>query len=272
MKITIGIAVYNRLNLIRKMCLSLKNSFDLETCSIRVYDDCSTEFDVNVLKKEFPFITEYRRREKNLGADHNMRQMYLDFLETDDDVLVVCDSDMIFSVDWIAKIRELLPFTDGVLSCYNSALHLAFESIAINGEKLVIKETLGSTGTVFTREIVERIISNVRPSYKYDWDWCNYLLSSGIRLLVTQCSYIQHIGIVGENCDANQIVDFGLHFYPKDDDTLRLNVSLFEHLVQAKQEAVEQKNRYYYFNFRLPKYKILQWIIEPLSLFRKKLG
>ena len=269
MKITIGITVYNRLNYIRKMCLSLKNSVDLEKCSIRIYDDCSAEFDAEILKKEFPFITEYKRRENNLGSDNNMRQMYFDFLESGDDVLVNCDSDMIFRKDWIARIFELLPLTDGVLSLYNSSSHIPIEHFKIGSENILRKESIGAAGSTFRREIVRSIVANVTPSFKYDWDWSRFLDSRRIRLLTTENSYIQHIGVIGENCDSNDIVDYGLNFFPLDEDTLKLNVEFFQQLLMAKQAAVEQKNRYYYFKFKTKKYKILQCVIEPLSLYRR---
>ena len=271
MKITIGITLFNRLDYVKKMCLSLQHSIGLEQCSIRIYDDCSDEFSVDEIKKEFPFVSEFKRRDHNLGSDFNIQQMYRDFLETGDDVLVNCDSDMIFHSEWINKIRELLPFTDGVLSCYNSALHTPVEHLAINNEKVVRKDSIGSAGTVFSRDIVQSIVYNIKPSYKYDWDWSRYLSTRGIRLFVTERSYIQHIGIVGQNCDAAQIIDYGLNFFPSNEDTLMLNVAFFEQVVRATQEAAEQKNHYYYFKYQLPKYKILQWIIEPLSLLKKRL-
>lgn len=255
---------------IKKMCLSINKSIGLKQCFIRIYDDCSSEFNANTIINEFPFVTEYKRRDHNLGADLNMHQMYLDFLETGDDVLVNCDSDMIFRADWIDKLLELLPLTDGVLSLYNSALHLSSERLEIGREKLVRKESLGAAGTVFTREIVQSIVKNVKPSFKFDWDWSNYLTSKGISLMVTEDSYIQHIGIHGENCDACIIIDYGLHFYPLDEDTLKLNVAFFEQLVAANKSAIEQNNRYYYFKFHTKKYKILQCIIEPLSLLKRK--
>ncbi|KAB0664865.1 glycosyltransferase family 2 protein [Oryzomonas japonica] len=270
MKITIGITVFNRLDYIRKMCLSLRHSIGLEQCSIRIYDDCSDAFGVDEIKKEFPFVTEFRRRRRNLGSDLNIQQMYLDFLETGDDVLINCDSDMIFHGEWLTKIRELLPFTDGVLSCYNSTLHIPVEDFVIENEKMVRKDSIGSAGTVFTRDIVQCIVNNVKPSYKYDWDWSRYLSSKGVRLFVTERSYIQHIGIVGQNCDASRIIDYGLNFFPSNEDTLMLNVAFFEQVIRAMQEAVEQKNHYYYFKYQVPKYKILQWIIEPLSLLKKR--
>ena len=67
-------------------------------------------------------------------------------------------------------------------------------------------------------------------------------------------------------------VDYGLNFFPQDEDTLRLNIAFFEQMVVAYQSAVEMKNRYYFFKFKTPKYKILQWIIEPLSLLKRKLS
>lgn len=271
LKITIGVTVYNRFDYVKKMCISLKHSVGLEQCSIRIYDDCSYEFGIEELKNEFPFISEFVRRPYNLGSDLNIQRMYRDFLETGDDVLVNCDSDMIFHEEWINKIRDLLPYTDGVLSGYNSIQHLPVEYLIINNEPMVRKDTIGSAGTVFTRDVVQRIVNNVKPSYKYDWDWSKYLATIGVRLLVTERTYIQHIGLVGQNCDAAQIIDYGLKFFPSNQDTLRLNIAFFEHAIQANLDAVEQKNKYYYFKFRFPKYKILQWVIEPLIVLKNKI-
>lgn len=271
LKITIGITTFNRIDYVKKMCLSLRHTIGLESCSIRIYDDCSDEYSLDEIVKEFPFVTEYKRREHNLGSDFNIHQMYRDFLETGDEILVNCDSDMIFHSEWINKIKELLPCSDGVISFYNSALHVPAEHLVINNVNMVRKNTIGSAGTVFTRHIVQCIIDNVKASFKYDWDWCRFLSVRGIRLLVTEQSYIQHIGIVGQNCDAVQIIDYGLNFYPTDEDTLKLNVAFFEQVVMAMRESTEQKNHYYYFKYQVPKYKVLQWIIEPLSLLKKKL-
>lgn len=253
------------------MCLSLKHSIELDQCAIRVYDDCSCEFHEDELKKEFPFISEFIKRPYNLGSDLNIQKMYQDFLETGDDVLVNCDSDMIFHEGWINKVRELLPYTDGVLSFYNSSQHPPAEYLTINNERMVRKDTIGSAGTVFTRNIVQQIVNNVRASHKYDWDWSKYLSTTGVRLLVTENTYIQHIGIVGQNCDAAQIIDYGLNFFPSNEDTLRLNTAFFEQAVLASLDAVEQKNRYYYFKLRVPKYMILEWIIEPLSALKSSI-
>lgn len=270
-RITVGITLFNRLDYVKKMCRSLRHSVGLDNCSIRLYDDCSAEFTEEEVKKEFLFVSEYRRRDRNLGSDANIRQMYVDFLETGDDVLVNCDSDMIFREDWIEKLRELLPATDGVLTLYNSVLHTPLEYLTVGNEKLVQKETVGSAGTVFTRDIVQKIVTNVKRSYKYDWDWSRYLSTIGVRLLATDCSYLQHIGIVGQNCDAERIIDYGRNFFPTNDDTLQLNVSFFEQVVAASQAATEQKNRYYYFNYRVPKYRLLQVVIEPISLLKNRL-
>jgi hypothetical protein len=269
LKITIGITTFNRLAYVKMMSLSLRYSDGLEQCSIRVYDDFSDEFGMEELKGCFPFVTELTRRSRNLGSDFNIMQMYHDFLATGDDVLINCDSDMIFRGDWITKIRELLPLTDGVLNCYNSALHHSVERLSINTEPMVRKDAYGSAGTAFTRDVVQRIVSDVKPSRRYDWDWSQYLTKSGVRLLATENSYIQHIGIIGYNCDGARSIDYGLNFYPSNDDTMRLNVSFMEQLIQAKQKVVEQQDQSYY--FQVPKYKVLQWVIEPLSAIKKRL-
>lgn len=101
MKICIGITSYNRIGILKKMKNSLCASEGLEYCNIRIYDDCSNEYDSKYLKKIFPNVTEIIRRKRNIGACRNMRQMYVDFLKTKDELLIAADSDLIFNPEWV---------------------------------------------------------------------------------------------------------------------------------------------------------------------------
>lgn len=214
MKITIGITTHSRPEYLEKMRRSLYASNKLNSCNIRVYDDCSPIWDVDFLTKQFPSAKEIIRREKNLGPSRNMRQMYLDFLNTNDDLLFAADSDLIFHPDWIDFIRENFNYADGIMSLYNSAEHSPISETIINSRVFLEKNAIGSAGSVMNRRIVKKIVNKLPESENYDWKWSELLRKDKIRLLVSNRSYVQHLGLDGFNCNGLTVLDFGLNFYP----------------------------------------------------------
>lgn len=116
MKFSIGITTYNRKKYLLKLQQSPCMSQSINTCNIRIYDDCSTEYTNTDLQQLFPTAVEIVRRTKNMGADNNLREMYVDFLATGDDVLVTMDSDLICRPDWITFTKQFFRYTNGILS------------------------------------------------------------------------------------------------------------------------------------------------------------
>lgn len=214
MKITIGITTFNRKKYLIKLHKSLSMSQGIETCNLRIFDDCSSEFNVLYLQKLFPNAREITRRSKNIGADHNMRQMYVDFLATHDDILVTMDADLICHPHWIHFLRDHIHRTDGIMSLYHSVLHPPTATRIINGKEFLEKEHIGSAGAVMSREVVQDIVNHLPPSHAYDWKWSAYLRKKGIKLLVSKQSYFQHIGLKGSNCNGIRTVEYGLNFDP----------------------------------------------------------
>ena len=212
--ITVGVATFNRINYIKKMAESLQVSVDCKKLHIRVYDDNSSEINQHDLWKILPFATEIVVRESNLKADMNMYRMYKDFLNTDDYIFFNADSDLIFRPDWLAMVKKYLPQTDGVLSLYHSNKH-DFIQPPVNG--LGFKNSLGAAGVVMTREIVDIIINDIpKENVKgFDWQWSSILQKKGIRLACLENSYVQHIGIQGQNNKGMlHDFDYGLNFLP----------------------------------------------------------
>ena len=211
--LTIGITVYNRQEMLNRTIHSLLNSQlnnDDFYINIRVYDDCSTEFTEEYIKSLFPMNIDYYRHEKNHGADYNMGFMYRRFLETGDDVLFNCDSDLIFDKNWLSAISQYLFQTDGVLSLFNTSSH----PIKNKYGELCTKESVGNAGTVMTRQIVKNICESIDENemqYSLDWNWCSLLNASKIKIYCTTRSYVQHIGINGFN-SGNSGMDIGMGF------------------------------------------------------------
>ncbi len=212
-KITIAVATYNRIDYVRTLSKSLAACKLIGACNIRIYDDCSPKLTLNDLEALFPEAKEIIVRDKNLGADWNMNQIYKDFLRTEDDILVVIDSDLLCNPYFIEFINDNIDRTDGMLSLYNSILH---EPLYELDETFVIKAHVGSAGTVFKREIVSLIVDNEQLNFRagYDWEWSAYLNDAGIRIFVARESMVQHIGLFGQNCNGTLTVEIGRNFKP----------------------------------------------------------
>ncbi|WP_109432633.1 glycosyltransferase family 2 protein [Aggregatibacter segnis] len=243
-KITFAIATYNRQTYIDKMLASLKESVNIENINVRIYDDHSTEISEEYLAIKFPFAKSIIIREYNLGADRNSIEIYKDFLKTGDEILVNADSDLIYRPNWLEIILENLPKTDGVLSLYNSNKHPFINENNSNelfGEKL----HLGNAGTVLSRSIVEKIINNLPDNTKYfDWEWSSLLKKEGIKLYCLYESYIQHIGILGQN-NKGLINDFdyGINFIPESKINQIIISNFIDELFKENKEFIDKKQQ-----------------------------
>ncbi len=259
--ITIGVPTYNRLKIIKKMAASLYNSNLYPACHIRVYDDCSTEFSMDILRAIFSKAASFYRQPKNMGADYNTYCMYKDFLNTNDKFFFNADSDLIFSSDWLNKAFELLPQTDGILSIFNTRNH----RIIFEEEKLCEKVDLGAAGTLFTRERVEEIVKEVsrenRNCDALDWWWSMYMRRNGKRLFSTKESYVQHIGFSGQNSSVCNF-DYGTNFVLDTvENGLILNNLLEEYIHAAGQECKK----------RCRDYQVGKYILNPLRFIKHRI-
>lgn len=238
MKVTLAIATYQRVDYIERMSASLLASVDISRVSVRVYDDASPGLTEEQLSAYFPYAEEIVKRPRNLKADANMAQIFEDFLNTGDDLLLLADSDLIYRPGWLDVALSVLPETDGVLSLYNSRLHPV--QLLCEGKAYNLKKDLGAAGTLMTRERVCDIVDAEMPPVAFDWAWSNLFISRGIRLCCLQESYIQHIGVIGQNNHGSVAdFDFALNFYPSN----RVNeeiVSTF--LLEIAQEQARYLN------------------------------
>ena len=243
MKYTLAVPTYNRLVTLEKMAetLSLTHGLDNPNIHIRVYDDRSSDYDLDTLRKLFPKAVSVERRKRNLGANKNMLQMYRDFLETDDDVYIHTESDLLFHPDWLTFVGEMLPHTDGVLCLYHAEQVPVLKTTEINGHSFVEKSYLDALGVVLTRDLVQKIVDTCPATETFDWDWSRYLHAEGYRLLTSQRSYVQHIGIEGFNSDGVLYLHFGKQFYPGHPIVEAHLVEYYDHLL-ARNDAIVREN------------------------------
>jgi Glycosyl transferase family 2 len=267
MKITVAIPTYNRPDYIKKCAASLYQVDGINDCNIRIYDDCSTEINDQFLREQFPEASDIVVREINLKADRNMAQMYRDFLDTGDELFFGADSDTIFRPDILHTIDKLVGKTDGVLSLYNSSLHESISMINIADEPCLLKRHIGAAGTVFTRKVIAEIVENVDMGRLYDWRWSEYLRQKGRRLIVTNASYVQHIGLDGEN-NSLELYDFGVNFEPvtdvNKDILLDMLTNVFDRMIYQREATAEA--------LRSTEFKIGYCFTHPLSAMKLMLA
>ncbi len=211
--ITVGITTYNRSNMLRRMACSFYSSERPYQYAVRIYDDASSDFDINWLRKIFPDAVSIYRHSKNVGADANTWYMYNDFLKSGDDILFNADSDLIFSRDWMEEGIRLLELTDGICSIFTTPTHPPISE----GETLHEKKDIGAAGTFFRRDLLERFVKEGNASKSIgsegiDYQWCRYFRSIGCRIYSSSRSFVQHIGFDGYNSSMDNF-DYGEGFH-----------------------------------------------------------
>jgi hypothetical protein len=247
-KITLAIATHNRKHILEKMIKSLYMTDIANNINIRIYDDASTDFDEDYLKKAFPDSKSFIRNPVNLGPSKNMHKIFTDFLAYDDDLLILTDSDLIFNREWLDVVERIIDHTDGMMSLYNSVLHTGIQNtLQIENVNMLNKRTIGGAGTVFKKDVVRKIVSELPPSNTYDWDWSEYLVKSGVRLLVTERSYVQHIGLVGFNSGnyfggdrSGSLCDYGINFIGGNEYNEKIQGEFFNELLQIYTKEIER--------------------------------
>jgi hypothetical protein len=209
-RVAIGIPTYNRRGLVEACGVSLCSAVGVHDAEIIVIDDCSSEFDIEFLRGVFPKGASIARRETNSGgADYALYKMLKTLLETGADILIVLDSDMIVSRDFIDRAVALLPKTDGLLSLYNSHKHLGVHAC----ESLMLKNSIGAAGSAWSKELLSELIANVPFETYYDWAFSRYIVKTGKRIMSVRNSCVQHTGLSeGQHAASFLQTDFGIGF------------------------------------------------------------
>ena len=239
MTVTIGIPTYNRTNILEIMSRSLYKSDLTVSHNIRIYDDCSTEYDKYFLEKLFPTAKSIKTNLYNLKADKNMYQMYDDFISTGDDYFFNADSDLLFNNQWLNTALELIERTEGVLSLFNANSHRPYK---ILDDTLCLKNTVGSAGVFFSRNrLIEllRYFDSIEQVKGFDWQWSEYLRKNKIKLYCVNKSLVQHIGYNGQN--TGLYFDVGRNFKIETAEDGQIMNDIFEEMVDDM--MIKEKER-----------------------------
>ena len=272
MRITLAIPTYNRKEIVEITSLSFKELSDI---NIRIYDDRSSEYDLSFLKKVFPTAKEIILRNQNLKADKNMYTIYTDFLNTNDDILIQLDSDMLIGKDFFLMVSEIsknILKEEAVYSLYNSNSHEFIEENVfkiINKEIFKLKEHIGGACVIFSKKTLEKIIKNIKIKNNdfsnYDYKWSKYLRENNIPIYVSQKSYVQHIGVGGQNNTSIKNIDIGYDFVGTLDITqVNYLLKYYEKLFEQQKNYIENMNFIEYLKLRIKKIKLIMYFYKKI--------
>lgn len=207
-QLTIGVTTHNRKSILTK-CASTWANLNQEHEYI-LYDDYSTEFDKEFINTMFPTWNKFRGEKNSGGADIAMGIIMDLFLDGGNDYLLLLDSDLITDPALSNFITSYADETDGFFSIFNTTEN---HPVIGNSGRWVYKNHVGAAGTVWRRDLVEEVRSNVPSGAGYDWRWSEYLMHRNIRIMVSEQSYVQHLGFCDGQNSRFLNGDFGINYY-----------------------------------------------------------
>ena len=276
-KIMLAMATYNRKEVLERTIVSLTQVKNIEDVDIFIFDDCSTEYTKEDLKKMIPFAKQIVVRENNLRADRNMYQIHQDYINSNYDILLQVDSDVIFHKNFIEIIKSILSTQTKypVFSLYNSSNHPFVENrnpLEIN--KIIFKEKHSIAGicVLFTdKNILKNILDNIpkeRKSFAYDWYWSHKLQEKGTPVMVSEQSFLQHIGVEGQNNKEIKGIDIGLYFTPTNTNDLEFLLHHYEIVIS---NFAKQNDKYVFFSRNNFFIKCVITIYRFIKSFKRKI-
>ncbi len=212
-RILVCIAAHNR-KAVAELCLPTMAPTLTEADALRIYDDCSKEFDAN-------WLTQFLR--KNSPGDDSVsmmtgfqigiqgqRRVHLSrFLTSDYSHLYLTDHDCIHDPEWRSHALRLQEKYDQRPLClYNTRAHseMVGNTIADEADSEVIWRRFAPGVSYFlTRAHVEKLRSFILSLQHFDWQIPSILGP----FATSRTSYVDHIGWGGERHPVSEGVDGG---------------------------------------------------------------
>ena len=242
--ITFGICTYNRRQILMNSAKSLALVRGIEKVHIRIYDDCSNEYDEAFLRSLFPDAVSITRQKVNLGADKNTSLMYEDFLKSGDEWLFNADSDLIYRADLLEAMESLKEECGGFMTFFNCISHGDVREAG----RFVEKDSVGAAGCFFRRDVIQLILEKMKVrSVSFDVGFSKVLRRNGYPLYACRNSMVQHIGVTGFN-SANIIFDYGRGFVPDSQVNAQIVEDTFEAYVASVREFSRRRS-FWAYNF-----------------------
>ena len=98
------------------------------------------------------------------------------------------------------------------------------------------------------KNVLKNILETIpkdRKSFAYDWYWSHKLQEEGTPVMVSKQSFLQHIGVEGQNNKEIKGIDIGLNFTPTNADDLEF---LLQHYETVISNFAKQNDKYIFFS------------------------
>ena len=189
--IAVAVPTHNRIGYVQLTSSALKGGAE----NVWIFDDTSTEYSTNDLRQWYGTEHVWQSK-KHLKADAMARHILEWFLTTKYDVLVLLDSDLLVSPNWLSKLRDGLRESTGLLSVYRSGApkHKSSSCDAV----LCRQPSMGNAGTVWRRALAKRMLSEMpNRDGGFDWGWSEWCSNNNIPMEALKESAVLHIGVHG---------------------------------------------------------------------------
>lgn len=228
----IAVPVFDRPGALTHCLRTLAKARGLENWTVVAFDDASQLLTPQQISELAPFAIKTIRADKRRGADGNVAAILRYAGENRFDRVFILDSDMIVASDALARIDAYHEASDGILSLYNSRMH---ETLGPASQGLVAKKEIGWGGCVFSGELALELCNGPLKDGGNDWDASRYLTQTGRRLLATERSYVQHLGLYGQFNPRFGLLDYGAGFRPDHPDQFQALVQYLDTLMLEQQ-------------------------------------
>lgn len=210
MKILICVPVYNRKKLTKLVLSNLYKYKDDAT--LWVFNDWSTKYDndflepyadkVFKLEKSDKIVVKNEKNKNGMGVQHLRWFQFREFLKHDFDAIYMTDNDALHDPEYIKHLKYLsnkYSLKNGQrlpISLYNTKWHSSTKNLLKETSDVCMRYTAAGISQLFTREMVEKIVSNLdkeKTDPDYGWD---YKVSEYLKLpfICSKTSYVEHFG------------------------------------------------------------------------------
>jgi len=191
--IAVAVPTHNRIGYVQLTSAALKGTFPVE--DVWIFDDTSSEYSTQDLIGWYG--TEHIwQSTKRMKADAMARHILEWFLSTKYDVLVLLDSDLLVSPNWLAELQLGLQHSHGLMSLYRSAAP-KHKSLSC-GDVLCQQPSMGNAGTVWRRDLAKRMLTEMSArDGGFDWGWSEWCTKNKVPMEALKKSAVLHIGMYG---------------------------------------------------------------------------
>ncbi len=114
----------------------------------------------------------------------------LQLLDTGADAVLLLDSDMVVSRNFLIGGLQILEQTAGFLSLFNTPNHPSVEQRG----PITLKRSVGSAATLWRRDLAIRMLKEIPAGVEFDWRFSAFLNRENVEICVASNSLVQHAG------------------------------------------------------------------------------